>query len=71
MVFLKCVNENTTNVQASQLYNVSTTKMKLVDCTRNYRNVICFMKLDLQSVKFDNQSVLPPSHCDSFFSVVT
>ena len=25
-----------TSVQASQLYNVSTTKMKLVDCTRNY-----------------------------------
>lgn len=29
--------------------NVSTTKMKL-DCTRNYKNAIGFMKLDLQSV---------------------
>lgn len=34
--------KNTTSVQASQLYNVSTTKTKLVDCTRNHKNVMFY-----------------------------
>lgn len=50
MVLLMC-KLKTQSVQASQLRDVSTTKMKHVDCTRNHKNVICFMKLDLQSVK--------------------
>lgn len=42
MVFLNYVYLNIARVQVSWSHNISTTKMKLVDCTRNYRHAMFY-----------------------------